>query len=750
MPSRLDPRARVGQAVRSGIGSLHAYAFLWLLLVSLSPAGAAPGGRSAEALTRALEALAARPADDDPGVAAVQLEQLLAAAEERRALLAELTETDPEAVLENALSAERLAGLPRGIQAKLEREVELEGELEVVVEDGEGWSRTRHVLKDASGKRRSLHFAEQAPELLTGDRVRVRGVEVPLEAGAEGAVVAYCCGGDPGVEVLAAAELPDTFGEQRTVVLLVRFQNSTVEGWTPEEAGQIFFGDLSNFFREVSYGASWLGGDVFGTYTLSIDEVCNIWLIADAARATAAANGIDLSRYRRIVYASPKTSCNLSGTGTIGGNPSQAWINGRAKVGILGHEIGHNFGLYHSHSLECGSTSLGSNCTRGEYGDLADAMGSNRGHLNPFQKQRLGWLTSGDVIVVASDGIYPLEAYETPKGGLPKALKIPKGVDPATGLPSYYHVEYRQPIGLDAFLTAWDSIGGNLTSGVLVRIATDGDPDSSLLLDARPQSDVPDDWGDAAVAFGSSYTDSESGMTISAQSGDGTSATVVVSFGSEGCAAAAPGVSVAPALGPAVSPGTPVAFAVTVTNRDSESCAPARFDLSAIAPVGWSARLGAVSLSIAPGATASSSLDVTSPTGASDGSYRVEARAAHPGGTGNATASYQVSSASTQNQPPIAVDDSAATAVDTSVTIAVLLNDSDPDQDLLSVASASPPSRGQVRVNADGTLTYTPASGFRGTDSFSYIASDGSATDSAQVVVSVGVKARGNGKGPRK
>jgi hypothetical protein len=153
---------------------------------------------------------------------------------------------------------------------------------------------------------------------------------------------------------------------------------------------------------------------------------------------------------------------------------------------------------------------------------------------------------------------------------------------------------------------------------------------------------------------------------------------------------------------------------------------------------------------MAPGATASSSLDVTSATGASDGSYRVEVRAAHPGGTGNATATYQVSSASTQNEPPIAVDDSAATAVDTSVTIAVLFNDYDPDRDLLSVSAASTPSRGQVRINADGTLTYTPASGFRGADSFSYIASDGSATDSAQVVVSVGAKGRGNGKGARK
>ena len=87
-------------------------------------------------------------------------------------------------------------------------------------------------------------------------------------------------------------------------------------------------------------------------------------------------------------------------------------------------------------------------------------------------------------------------------------------------------------------------------------------------------------------------------------------------------------------------------------------------------------------------------------------------------------------------QGPLAADDSAATAVDTPVTLDVLGNDS--DATALSVTGASAGAHGSVAVNADGTLTYTADAGWTGTDSFSYTVADAAGNAaSATVLVDV-------------
>ncbi|WP_425100643.1 Ig-like domain-containing protein [Tropicibacter sp. S64] len=100
------------------------------------------------------------------------------------------------------------------------------------------------------------------------------------------------------------------------------------------------------------------------------------------------------------------------------------------------------------------------------------------------------------------------------------------------------------------------------------------------------------------------------------------------------------------------------------------------------------------------------------------------------------------------NGAPVAVDDLGSTALDTAVTIDVQGNDSDPDGDPLTTTAASSPANGSVVVNGDGTITYTPNSGFSGTDSFDYTVTDGNGgTDSATVTVNVGGGGGGSGNG---
>ena len=64
------------------------------------------------------------------------------------------------------------------------------------------------------------------------------------------------------------------------------------------------------------------------------------------------------------------------------------------------------------------------------------------------------------------------------------------------------------------------------------------------------------------------------------------------------------------------------------------------------------------------------------------------------------------------NHPPVANNDSASTPQNTAVTVSVLANDTDPDNDLLTVTGASVPAHGTAVVNGGATITYTPASGY--------------------------------------
>ena len=89
------------------------------------------------------------------------------------------------------------------------------------------------------------------------------------------------------------------------------------------------------------------------------------------------------------------------------------------------------------------------------------------------------------------------------------------------------------------------------------------------------------------------------------------------------------------------------------------------------------------------------------------------------------------------NNAPVANDDAATTETDTEVTIEVLANDTDADLDNLKVLSVTQLSNGIVENN-EINITYIPDAGFSGTETFTYIVSDGKGgTDTATVTVLV-------------
>ena len=106
------------------------------------------------------------------------------------------------------------------------------------------------------------------------------------------------------------------------------------------------------------------------------------------------------------------------------------------------------------------------------------------------------------------------------------------------------------------------------------------------------------------------------------------------------------------------------------------------------------------------------------------------------GGTDDGAVTITVTAA---NDPPTAADDVATTAYQTAVSVPVLANDSDPDGDPLSVVSVGAAGHGVVSIGPGGGVTYTPATGYSGPDSFAYTAGDGhGGTDTATVAVTVG------------
>ena len=93
------------------------------------------------------------------------------------------------------------------------------------------------------------------------------------------------------------------------------------------------------------------------------------------------------------------------------------------------------------------------------------------------------------------------------------------------------------------------------------------------------------------------------------------------------------------------------------------------------------------------------------------------------------------------NRAPVAVNDAAVTSVNTALPIQVLANDSDPDNDPLTITAVTQPAHGKV-TKTSTIVTYTPATGYLGLDSFTYTISDGRNHTATATSISASIKRR--------
>lgn len=564
--------------------------------------------------------------------------------------------------------AQPAASLSQSPQAaSAAQSIQLQGTLEVLHEDDfkNKKSRTRHFLKTEAGERYELKFKGKVPQHSTGTKLRVKGAK-------SGNILYLDTSGTTTTSTVTVTQViaPNTFGPQNTLVILVNFQDQPAnQPWTADQVKSFVFGTVSNFFQENSYGQTTLTGDVSGWYTVPVNSTsCDDMALETYAKQAAAAAGVNLSVYTRFVYLFPGTgACAYTGSSTVGGNPSRAWINGDLTTRVWAHELGHSLGLYHAHSWLCSDgNSIPSisdpSCIQADYGDGADIMGqAPSAHFNAFHKEHLGWLNYGmqpPITTVQTNGTYLIDPYETTGTG-PKALKILKGIDPVTGKQVWYYVEYRQAIGFDANLANLTSQmdSNNVLNGVIVHM---GSPDESngtgFLLDMTPATYTMQ-TRDPALDVGLSFTDPAAGVTITTRWVNSTNAAVDVtiansssSSSSSTCTHAAPSVVVSTSQTASVAAGTAVSYTVAVTNNDSSACAASTFSLSSSLPSGWIGSLGSSALTISPGSAGSTALTVTSATTALAGSYSVGSTATNSSSTsysGSGSATYSVASTST-------------------------------------------------------------------------------------------------------
>lgn len=540
-------------------------------------------------------------------------------AEKRFQKLSALIKTDPGEALRIALPEEILSNISDRYRSLFEKREQIEGELEVISECDEAEGRILYYLNTEKG-RFSLHFAKQPEEeLLTGTKINIKGVRI-------GEAIAV----DENAwhvksETQESAILANTFGEQKLLVLLVNFQNNQSQPYTIDYINNLIFNtsnssSVTNYFREVSSGQTWVTGDTHGWFTLNVSNPCSYTQVASSAKTAAQNAGINLSAYKRYMYVFPSSGCSFSGLGVLGGN--ETWINGTISRQNTAHELGHNLGLYHSKGMTCSPAVLGSSCSYFEYGHIIDSLGGGNGHFHSFQKERLGWLNYGNsapIVTVTQSGNYSIAPYSSNTNSQPKALKILKSVD-SMGKKTWYYIELRRNFGFDAAVSHYAS----LMNGVMVNLNQESNPRENYMLDMTPETTTHFDPG---LTVNRTYTDESAGISITPLSVSDSGAVINVSFGSSTppapCTLANPTVSVSPSATQWIGAGSSFTYTVTVTNNNSSSCANTSFNVQPTLPAGWTATVASPVLSLNSGAAAATTVQVFAPVSAADGFYNI-------------------------------------------------------------------------------------------------------------------------------
>jgi hypothetical protein len=235
----------------------------------------------------------------------------------------------------------------------------------------------------------------------------------------------------------------------------------------------------------------------------------NLYNLVTDARNAARAAGFETNNFDLDMVAYSYTTLhNFSGISPIANKG--ALLNGNFTFKVATHELGHAYGLMHANLWRNFDGTIIGEGANIEYGDDFDMMGrgaTQETHFNASYKRNLEWLKETNVQNVTQSGVYRVFAHDSttadPTGV--RALKITKDIS------KDYWIEFRQQ------LTNYP----NLMEGALIRWDSEFDGwRRTQLLDMYPSTTS---LADSSLNVGQTFTDNESGITITVLSKNGTS-----------------------------------------------------------------------------------------------------------------------------------------------------------------------------------------------------------------------------------
>jgi hypothetical protein len=437
------------------------------------------------------------------------------------------------------------------IQGLKEETIQLEGKLEIAAYDTENPRFDYFIL--SNGKRVPIEIVGQ-PLLNSGQLVSVKGKQIDGKILIQPQDIRL---DEQPTFPKDGRSTPETLGDQRTAVILVRFNDSNpTPPFSVEQINNfIFNGTFQRFYREASFNKMWFTGHTFGWYTLNRES--DLWCDEEEVIQISDSD-IYFPDYDRIIVLCDNRPWGMGADwATIGkweltsqdGNFNASFCHigepehffdeiplpsggTRAYSWTLGawtttHEVGHNLDYSHANNWECGNETLYGDCTSGEYGNFFDIMG--RGHyflwdvplaaLHPSApfKERMGWINQNNTLEITQNGSYLLKPLEKENAII---ARVEQPGYPQ--LPPYY-LEYRIPYGYDNSLTDPLSIG-NL-NGIFINsiypevyYPPQGEKETiaSHILDMSPHygTQFDTDWYNVALSPNKTFFDQGSGIKI--------------------------------------------------------------------------------------------------------------------------------------------------------------------------------------------------------------------------------------------
>ncbi|MEM2885933.1 MAG: M6 family metalloprotease domain-containing protein, partial [Thermoproteota archaeon] len=325
-----------------------------------------------------------------------------------------------------------------------------EGELSVLM--GEGRSPIYFLNLEGA----LVELAAQAPidTSLYGRRVRVTGTY-----GGANALVAAS------VEPVPGAPQPQnpTTGEQRSLVIALKFSDTVTTAHDPGYFQDLVFGEMDRYFREASYNKTFFRGTVSGWYVLPkeyshyvnatsggffrerLDE-----LVDDAVAAADSDVYYPECLRLYLVFNREINAIGSFGLWTVNTEDGKvkvsiSWISENDPLGIWVHETGHNLGLPDLYDSE------GKEEFVGRWDAMAEGawnhFGLSPAHFSSYCKLRLGWIPQDRKLELpmGQDGPVTLNALESGTQGC-QVVRV------SIGGSKYYLVEVRKREGYDLHL----------------------------------------------------------------------------------------------------------------------------------------------------------------------------------------------------------------------------------------------------------------------------------------------------------